>query len=209
MAVLAIPLLEGVGEAIAAAWAAFTSSGAATAVAGVAATAAVLSLPGDKAQDKDKAETQTQAATRTRSRDCKCPPDKTGDKIKRKHGVNWNAYGYQARITGFAFDTVGCTWSEEWNWLGIDFDGFQFGECLLQETKGNYDQLLEKFLDENGDPKYDFDGFSSTRNQIAKQGTAVKANPPTKLMWYFQTPDARMYLMETLVKAGVPSVYQP
>ncbi|WP_310317682.1 Tox-REase-5 domain-containing protein [Paraburkholderia terricola] len=80
---------------------------------------------------------------------------------------------------------------------------------LYKEAKGNYDQLLEKFFDENDDPKYNFDGFTSTKTQIFKQGTLVKKNPPTKLMWYFQTPQARLYLMDTLVRAGVPSIYQP
>ncbi|MDR5738072.1 hypothetical protein [Caballeronia sp. LZ016] len=76
MAALALPLLEGVGELLAAAWTAFTSSGAASAVAGGVATGAVLSLPGDTAKDKDKAKTETGAATRTQSRNCKCPPDR-------------------------------------------------------------------------------------------------------------------------------------
>ncbi|SDE46999.1 restriction endonuclease fold toxin 5 domain-containing protein [Paraburkholderia lycopersici] len=204
MAFLAIPLLEGAGEAIAAAWAAFTSSGAATAVVGGAATAAVLSLPGDKAQDKDKAGTQTQAATRTRSRNCKCPPDK-GEPVERKHGVNWNAYKYQNRITGRPFDEVACRWSEEWNWLGRDFDGFQEGECLLQETKGNYDQ----FLDEDDEPVPYFSGFPGMAGQIADQAMRVHSNPPAKLMWYFQTPRTREYMMPVLIANAVPSVCEP
>ncbi|AYY60879.1 hypothetical protein EGY20_22105 [Burkholderia multivorans] len=54
----------------------------------------------------------------------KCPAE-LGIQIRRNHGVNCNAYRYQARITGSAFDTEECRWSDEWNWLGIPFDGFQ------------------------------------------------------------------------------------
>ncbi|MBW0447581.1 hypothetical protein EN871_21780 [bacterium M00.F.Ca.ET.228.01.1.1] len=217
MAALAIPLLEGAGEAIAAAWSAFVSSGVATATAGGAATAAILALPGDTAQENDKAKAEAQANTRTRQPRCKCPPEKSGEKVRRKRNMNPEPRRYQARITGYEYgittDGKGRETKDGWNmefcWLGTDFDGFMKEQCLLQEAKGNYDQLLDKFFDENGDARYNFDGFTATKAQIFKQGTLVKQNPPTKLMWYFQTPEARAYLMDTLVRASVPSLYQP
>lgn len=84
-------------------------------------------------------------------------------KVRRRHGVNWNAYAYQARVTGYGYDTEYCLWSDEWNWKGvaldtpfdIDFDGFISAECLLQEAKGDYDQ----FIGEDGKSEPWFGGF--------------------------------------------------
>ncbi|HDV6320237.1 restriction endonuclease fold toxin 5 domain-containing protein [Burkholderia multivorans] len=59
--------------------------------------------------------------------------------------MNCNAYRYQARITGSAFDTEECRWSDEWNWLGTPFDGFQPGECTLQECKGQLRSVPRRF----------------------------------------------------------------
>ncbi|MFY4695615.1 restriction endonuclease fold toxin 5 domain-containing protein [Burkholderia glumae] len=135
----------------------------------------------------------------------KCPPE-SGFKVRRKHGVNWNSYRYQARITGFAFDTEECRWSEEWEWLDIDFDGFQPGDCLLQETKGNYDQFLDGSIPGAGDF---FKGFESMLDQAVAQGTAVRSNPPARLTWYFQTPLAQRKMAPLLARLGVQSIYQP
>ncbi|MBB3002862.1 uncharacterized protein involved in type VI secretion and phage assembly [Paraburkholderia tropica] len=125
-------------------------------------------------------------------------------------------YKYDAagkRITGFAYGLVTDDkgretnegWNTEWDWLDIDFDGFQSSQCLLQEAKGNYDQ----FFKENGELKFPFNGFLRMQEQIATQGEVVRTNPPSKLMWYFETPRTRAYMMNTLRLAGVPSVYQP
>ncbi|WP_232454741.1 Tox-REase-5 domain-containing protein [Burkholderia ubonensis] len=128
---------------------------------------------------------------------------------------------YQARITGFEYgietdgkgrETNG-GWNMEWEWnpnadpKPVYFDGFIKAQCLLQEAKGNYDQLLDKFLDEDGESIYDFDGFSSTKKQVIRQADAVKRNPPSKLMWYFETPRFHKYMLPTLTKVGVPSIF--
>jgi hypothetical protein len=120
---------------------------------------------------------------------------------------------YQARIIGFEYlietDAKGketrSGWNMEWFWEGINFDGFQNTQCLLQEAKANYDQ----FLDKKGKPLPFFEGFDDMVETIEEQGTVVRLNPPTKLMWYFQTPKTRELMLPTLQKFGVPSVYQP
>ncbi|WP_241023718.1 Tox-REase-5 domain-containing protein [Paraburkholderia sp. Ac-20340] len=66
--------------------------------------------------------------------------------------------------------------------------------------------MLDKFFDEEGTPIYKFDGFSSTTKQVYTQGRAVKSNPPSRLMWYFETPRFRRYMLPVLTEAGVPSV---
>jgi len=171
---------------------------------GGAATAGTASLSGDTSKDDSKATPVARTLPRTGEKCKKCPPER-GFKSREKHGANWKSYRYQARITGFAFDTEECRWSDEWKWLNIDFDGFQAGECLLQETKGDYDQ----FLDDEEEPVFFFTGFDGMREQIWRQAIVVNANPPARLMWYFMTPRAREYVMPDLRRAGVPSVYQP
>lgn len=177
---------------------------AGAALLGGAATAAAGSLSGDTAKDDSKAAPVARTLPRTDESCKKCPPE-AGSKVRENHGVNWLSYRYQARITGFAFDAEECRWSDEWAWLGLDFDGFQQGECLLQETKGNYDQ----FLDEDDEPKFFFGGFTDMQRQIVRQSVAVNSNPPAKLMWYFMTPKAREHMLPVLNRARVPSVYQP
>ncbi|OLL27481.1 hypothetical protein BTH42_32060 [Burkholderia sp. SRS-W-2-2016] len=188
MAVLAIPLLEGAGEAIAAAWSAFVSSGAATATAGGAATAAVLALPGDTAKDRDKAKAEAQPIARTREQRCKCPAEK-GTKAPVPYEMSELSARYQYYITGF---TPG--W--EWKFSNKDFDGFEKAKCLLQEAKANYDF----FFDNKGKPKFFFfygkgpknpgeakskPAYDSIMSQAREQSNVVIANPPTSLRWYF------------------------
>ncbi|WP_235369297.1 restriction endonuclease fold toxin 5 domain-containing protein [Burkholderia pseudomallei] len=172
---------------------------------GGATVAGTASLSGDTPKEDSKATPDVRALPRTGESCKKCPPE-SGAKIRRNHGVNWNAYRYQARITGFAFDTEECRWSDEWNWLGIDFDGFQPGECLLQETKGNYDQFLDGSI-----PKADkfFKGLDSMEATAIRQSAAVRANPPARLMWYFQTPLARQRMLTVLRRLGITSILQP
>ncbi len=120
--------------------------------------------------------------------------------------MSWNAYRYQARVTGFAFDTEACRWSDEWHWLKIDFDGFQTGDCLLQETKGNYDQFIDGSIPGAVDF---FRGFESMEDQAMAQGTEVRLNPPARLTWYFQTPLTQRKMTRLLARLGIHSIYQP
>lgn len=178
---------------------------AGAALLGGAATAGTASLSGDTSKSDSKAAPVARALPRTDESCKKCPPE-AGSKIRRNHGPNWNSYRYQARITGFAFDVEECRWSDEWQWLGIDFDGFQPAECMLQEAKGNYDQFLDGSI-----PKADkwFDGFRTMEDQIVEQGSTVRVNPPARLTWYFQTPLTYKKIAPLLTRLGVQSVYQP
>ncbi|WGS43140.1 restriction endonuclease fold toxin 5 domain-containing protein [Burkholderia sp. JSH-S8] len=172
---------------------------------GGAAAAGTATLPGDTSKDESKAKPDVRAIPRTGESCKKCPPE-AGMRVRRNHGVNWDAYRYQARITGFAFDTETCRWSEEWEWLGTHFDGFQPGECMLQEAKGNYDQFLDGSI-----PKADkwFEGFRKMEEQIIEQGGLARANPPARLTWYFQTPLTYRKMAPLLSRVGALSVYQP
>jgi hypothetical protein len=167
--------------------------------------AGTASLSSDAAKDGSKATPAVRAVPRTGESCKQCPPE-SGTKFRRNHGVNWNSYRYQARITGCAFDEENCRWSDEWDWAGVDFDGFRAEECLLQEAKGNYDQFLDGSIPKAG--KW-FDGFRTMEDQIEDQSTVVRANPPARLTWYFQTPLTQKKMAPVLARVGVKSIYQP
>ena len=115
---------------------------------------------GDTPREDSEAKPTDRALPRTGEPCRKCPPD-LGMKVRRRHGVNWNAYAYQARVTGYDYDTEYCLWSDEWNWKGVaiekpfDIEGFISAQCLLQETKGDYDQ----FIGDDGKSESWFGGF--------------------------------------------------
>ncbi len=204
---LAIPIAGWIAEAIAAALARAAASAAAGAVLGGVAT-----LPGDTPREDGEAKPTAPALPRTGEPCKKCPPD-LGTKVRRKHGVNWNAYEYQARITGFSYDTEYCLWSEEWYWVGkalgeafdIHFDGFISAECLLQEAKGDYDQ----FIDDDGEIPEWFGGFRTMQGDIERQAFAVNSSPPTRLRWYFQTPKTLALMYSVLIEYRVESEWRP
>ena len=172
---------------------------------GGAAVGTAASIPGDTKKDDSKAAPAARTLPRTDEKCKKCPPEE-GFVSRERHGVNWPAYRYQARITGFPFDTEECVWSDEWKWEGIDFDGFMPDACMLQETKGNYDQFIDVLT---GLPKPFFTGFVGMQEQILAQASVVQANPPARLTWYFMTPLARQYMLRVLTRARVQSVYEP
>jgi len=62
----------------------------------------------------------------------------------------------------------------------------------LQEAKGNYDQFLEMPWAAKS-----FKGFDRMASTIVAQGEVARANPPTRLMWYFQGPKARQKMLRT------------
>jgi Restriction endonuclease fold toxin 5 len=182
---MAVPFIPLVTALAAEAGPALSAIG--SALLGGAAVAGIGSLRGDVSKGDDQAKSRTESRTISDSTEpCKkCPPEQTGALMRSRHGPNWPAYRYQARVTGFAFDTENCQWSDEWEWVGIDYDGFKPQECLLQEAKGNYDQFLDGSI-----PKSEefFKGFRHMRDQAIKRSMQVKANPPTRLRYYFQGP---------------------
>lgn len=91
------------------------------------------------------------------------------------------------------------------DWANVDFDGFQPGDCRMQEAKARYDQFV---LADSKAVRF-FEGFDMTRAQMERQATAVHAQPPTRLLWYFMTPRARQYMLPYLTRYRVPSVLVP
>jgi len=176
---------------------------AGAALLGGAATAGTASLSGDTAKEDSKAAPVARTLPRTGERCKKCPPEETGRPKRANHSMTPRSREYQGRVTGLPY-SVEEGWSEEWEWFA-EFDGFVRAECLLQEAKAGYD----KFLDEDGKPIKWFQGFRKMADQVGKQARPVRANPPARLMWYFETPRARAYMLPVLNRYGVPSVVQP
>lgn len=175
---------------------------AGAALLGGAAVAGTASLSGDTPKDKSKATPAARALPRTDEKCKKCPPE-AGTFKNANHYMTAAAREYQGRITGWPY-SVSEGWSQEWDWQGIDFDGFIPAQCMLQEAKGNYDQFLEMPWAEGS-----FSGFDSMESTIMRHGRIVRQNPPTQLTWYFQGPKTRARMLRFLTQWGIQSVVVP
>lgn len=190
MASLAVPVLEGAALALARA----LGYGAATAAGG----AAVNEIAKRKAEaaEKAKAAPIAQAGTQAQSTAAckKCPPD-CGSLVERNWNMSEGARAYQARISGFAPYT-------EWNFKGVDFDGFKSQMCLLLEAKARYDQFFE--LD--GTPKFFFTytGALNVMTQARAQSAVVWSSPPSVLRWHFMQPISFKYFAKEFGTSFLP-----
>jgi len=181
---------------------------AGVALLGGAAVAGTASLSGDTPQDESKSGADTKAVPRTGEKCKKCPPEESGLPLRRNHHMSARAREYQGRITGRPY-SIEEGWSEEWVWLGTDFDGFIPAECLLQEAKSRYAKFLERDKDGELQPREWFDGHEDLQNALIRQAKKVNANPPARLKWYFQEADTREYMLPYLTTYRVQSVVQP
>ncbi len=133
-----------------------------------------------------------QTATQTRTKTCeKCPPE-CGALKNVNHHMSPASREYQARVTGFAPGT-------EWDYRGIDFDGFSSADCHLKEAKGNYDQFLER--DSRGQlaPVFFFNAFKTDWPRQARQQAAITiSSPPARMTWFLQGPLAYEFMAPTL-----------
>ena len=146
-----------------------------------------------------RAESQSKAKEKCKE----CPPDK-GSLVSRNWNMSEESRAYQTRITGFAPYT-------EWNFGGLDFDGFKSAECLLQEAKALYDQFFDP---EDGEPKLFFrlsGGDRKIVRQAQAQTAVVIASAPARLTWYFMQPLSYRYFTRRFAREGVSAVtlFQP
>lgn len=172
-----------------------------TVVAGAAGETAINEVRKRK-EEADNAKTTpiARAETQTKAKEkCKeCPPDK-GTLVTRNWNMSDVSRAYQARITGFAPYT-------EWNFGGLDFDGFKSSECMLQEAKALYDQFFDP---EDGQPKFFFTLSGGERKivvQAQAQSAVAVASPPARLTWYFMQPISYRYFARRFALEGVAAV---
>ncbi|WP_340618863.1 restriction endonuclease fold toxin 5 domain-containing protein [Xenorhabdus entomophaga] len=133
-----------------------------------------------EAKAKTRLEDIVNSGTLSRSTEkCKKCPASTGIAVneKRNFGSDINSR-YQLYITNAP---SGPGWIQEWTYATVSFDGFQHSECLLQETKGAYDQF---FTSEKAIVKY-WSGTAGMVQQARTQNTIVISTSPNKLAWYF------------------------
>ncbi|TKC83817.1 hypothetical protein FAZ69_22555 [Trinickia terrae] len=191
MAVLAIPLIEGAAVEF-----------GPTLLAAGSALLGATTLSADTKKEDSQATPAVRAVPRTGEKCKQCPPEQTGAAARRYYHMNRGPREYQGRVTGRAF-SVEDGWSEEWAWLGTDFDGFQQPECLLQEAKGDYDQFFDS---DTKKPATWFNGLNKIAVEIEERAMKIHGNPPTKLKYYFQTPLTASYFRTTLAENGIPYV---
>lgn len=159
----------------------------------VLAGAAAVNEAGKKVKTIDESKTSTiaEAGTQKKKESCKkCPPD-CGDLVQRNWSMSDDSRSYQARITGFAPYT-------EWNFEGLDFDGFKSSECLLLEAKAKYDQ----FFDDDGDPDTFFQAIGSEKilSQAKKHSIIAQTNLPSRVHWHFMQPKSKQYFSRQFAK---------
>ena len=180
MAALAIPVVEVAGMSLLRALGIAAVTGGSAVIVNEAAKKKVDSA------DKAKAVPIAQAGTQAGTKDAcsKCPPD-CGTLVERKWNMSEDSREYQARITGFSPYT-------EWNFRGMDFDGFKSQACLLLEAKAMYDQFFESAIA----PKFFFKitGLRKMMDQAMRQSEVVTSSLPSKLHWHFMQPLSHAYL---------------
>lgn len=201
MASLAVPLIEGVVVRVLAALGVGVVAGAA----GEAAKEQARKRQDEADKAKSTPISRTDATTKERKKCKDCPPDK-GQKIIRNHKWGPEVVAYQVRICGLPF---GDGWITEWNFSGIDFDGFDSGQCLLKEAKSTYDQFFNMWKEFD----YPFQGkiFEKMTDDAVKQNNVAIPKPPVQLHWYFMQPVSFRY-MQKILQVATPQIeviYQP
>ncbi|MEG2591314.1 MAG: restriction endonuclease fold toxin 5 domain-containing protein [Citrobacter sp.] len=91
----------------------------------------------------------------------------------------------------------------EWTY-GVAFDGFVPKECILKETKANYDQFFSKdgLLKFFIAIKYGDDGLFLEQAQ-RQNSAAAKGMPLGKLHWYFMQPVSANYARVQFLDQGL------
>lgn len=191
MAAFAIPLIESAVAAL---------GGWLLRAVAVLAGAGVAQMAG-KEKDDIRARTSAQELARD-DRPCKDCPPRAGYRVRATHFMNPPPREYQGRVTGWPY-SVEQGWSEEWKWDGTWFDAFVSDPCLIQEAKGNYDQFFQPWAVGK------FKGFEEMMLEIEERGVIAKANPPTRVRYYFQGPKTLEEMRETLLRSQVEFEYFP
>lgn len=131
---------------------------------------------------------------------------------------NWNmsarARQYQQFITGFPQGV-------EYNYNGVDFDGFWQSICTLVEAKDNYAFFLDVTTSDGelfSEPSITGvkwkDGIGDNRGQAfltqaTSQKNAAIPSPPVMLQWHCAQIALTIILTHTFEKLAIPVIYSP
>ncbi len=135
-----------------------------------------------------------------------CLPDRGAFSYRSTEGWSDLAIAYQQRIGGMPTASM-AGHITEWKWMGVDFDGFESGQCLLKEAKARYDQ----FFDEFGDPKEWWKGDEPIMAEAAAQSVVAKPQPPVQLRWHFMQPMSYRFFSKVFSAMRLPieTVFEP
>jgi len=197
MAGIVVPILEGAAARL------LTALG----IGAVGSAALQTARKRDDAADKAAATpiARVDACTED-NRKCKdCPPDKGAPYLRNTAGWSADSIAYQVRIAQMPPAPKG--FLTEWNFRGVNFDGFEASQCLLKEAKAKYD----KFFDEDGDPFMWWSGDEPIQKEAISQASVAKPMPPVQLHWYFLEPKFYRYCskMFSAMRLEIETHYQP
>jgi hypothetical protein len=202
MAGLAIPLIEAVAVR------ALTALGVGVAAGAAGEAAKEAARKRQEAADRAKASpiARTDAQTKTKEKCKECPPDKGTPALQPTAGWSEVSIAYQMRIAQMPPALVG--YLSEWKFNGVQFDGFESGQCLVKEAKGRYDQFFDDF-----GAVEDFWGAGRDKmiEEAMRQGAAAQPRPPTRLRWHFMQPVSYRFFSR-IIQAAYPDVevvFQP
>lgn len=195
MAALAVPLIEAVGLRVLAALGVVVAGGAAGEMAKE--QARKRREQADRVSSTPVA--RGDALTQTREKCPDCAPDR-GEPFNRST-VGWSeiSIAYQARVGGMP---AGPGFITEWLFGGVNFDGFDSGQCLLKEAKARYDQFFDEFRQVRG---WWAAGAETLIAEAYRQATAARPRPPVQLRWHFMEPISYRYFSR-VIKAAYPDL---
>lgn len=200
MAILALPLIEGVAARILLALGVGLVAGAA----GEAAKEQARKRQEEADNAKSTPIARTEAQTKTRKKCPDCTPDRGAPTNRSTAGWSELSIAYQARISGMP---VGPGFITEWLFSGITFDGFDSSVCLLKEAKAKYDQ----FFDDFGDPREWWKGDEPILAEAVAQSAIAKPQPPVQLRWHFMQPMSYRFFSKVFSTMRLPieTIFQP
>lgn len=131
---------------------------------------------------------------------CNCPP-RSGMMRSVNHSMSELSRAYQARITGFPP-------GREWFYGGVDFDGFRYNACALQEAKGHYLQFLDPATGHRTWHRWYSKSFLG---QAMRQSAVAVPRPPVVLQWFFMELPVYTVSAREFLRAGLPiiCIHQP
>jgi hypothetical protein len=164
------------------------------------------------ADDKANALARAMAATCAADpRKCRACDATRGRPVARNWNMSARARAYQKFISGFPT-------SVEYQYNGVDFDGFWMPVCTLVEAKDNYTQFLDVSVSEGGifssrgissvDWHSWYGGVEALASEGQRQHRAARPSPPVLLQWHCSQIAATIAIAALFNERGIPIVPQ-
>ncbi len=182
--------------------------------AGTLAPANHTGIDGAYSNANDKAN----ALARSMAAACAADPQKcracdatSGSPVPRNWNMSPRARAYQQFISGFPTNV-------EYQYNGVDFDGFWMALCTLVEAKDNYTQFLDVSVSEGGifssrgissvDWHSWYSGVEALASEGQRQHAAARPSPPVLLQWHCSQIAATIAIAALFNERGIPILPQ-